>query len=193
LRNIDTEQQIKHVVNAYDQDPVRVRRQLAALFRNGQRIISTIIWHERLPLETKFEGIIVSSREGRLPSRQRANLESLLRDIYDVGFREIHIRLAQKGDRRCRTWSSWNQDLYDENYAFLKDVRSVAYGVFDRAQPKPNRDAPVITAEYVDLKFGWCVPISQSDSGEGQVRPSIEGGCIASADRGASSTGSSSQ
>ena len=118
------EGELKPVIGFYHLEQQTVREQLQTMYNNGQRRIALFIWHKNFSDSEISEygsvyGHIVSSNGGNLVPQQQENLRNLIIDIKNTGFEEIIVRFAPRVPNLPESWSTWNEDLYQQNLNFI--------------------------------------------------------------------------
>lgn len=103
-----------------------VRGQLQAMHDAGQRRIATGIVHLRAPaaqvVDGRFGGTLIDSTGGDLHPQIRSNLIQFLADIRSAGFVELLFRYFPQGDNTPYYWSSFSEDLFEENWQLIRNV-----------------------------------------------------------------------
>ncbi len=99
---------------------------LAAMRAAGLQTFRIFLYHEHGdPLNTN----VMSSSGGRLSEPFRTNLINLLTDIRTAGFLQVTLAFNPWGPNdpteRFSDGSTYDPSLFDENWAFIRDVRSL--------------------------------------------------------------------
>jgi hypothetical protein len=112
----------------YGKPGVRAEMQddLAAMRAAGLQTLRVFLYHEHGdPVNTN----VVSSSGGRLSEPFRKNLINLLMDIRTAGFLQVTLAFNPWGPNdpteRFSDGSTYDPSLFDENWAFIRDVRSL--------------------------------------------------------------------
>ncbi|WP_433788625.1 hypothetical protein [Actinoplanes sp. CA-252034] len=112
------------VVNSFHKAPDLIRSQLAAMRAAGQARLRVHIIHRHRP----DTGTAMDSTGGNISASNRQNLTDLLRAIDDAGFVEIQVAFMPIGDNAAYNWSSWNDDMYQENWNLIANLRPIIAG-----------------------------------------------------------------
>ena len=112
------------VVNSFHNAPDVIRGQLAAMRAAGQARLRVPIFHRRGP----DTGTVMNSTGGNLTAANRQNLTDLLRAIADAGFVEIQVSFHTIGGNGADTWQAWNEDLFQENWNLIYNLRPIIAG-----------------------------------------------------------------
>lgn len=144
------------------ENPEKVKAQLGKLYANGQRKISTVIWHA--PLTGRHEG---KSRLGYLVNSQgglRTDIETGLKAYFETvkqtGFSDVVVRFAPQGcahparwepDSKIKCPAGYSDEIADDNYGVIATVHRMLDDIF----------AGTDTARWYDLAVegvGWKEP-----------------------------------
>jgi hypothetical protein len=106
-----------HVPNVRSQ----VQSQLAQMHASGQHRLRINIFHGR-GLST---GTVMDSTGGNLSATHRTNLATFLADIKNAAFGEIEVAFHPIGLNEPLTWSQWKEDLYQENWNLIFNLRPI--------------------------------------------------------------------
>jgi hypothetical protein len=109
------------VTAAFDQAPTIIAYQLAGMKRAGQNRLSIGVYHHH----GAGDGTAMDSTDGRLPPRGQENLAGLLADIKQAGFAEVTVVVHPSDGNNPRTWSSWQDALYEENWQLIQSLHSI--------------------------------------------------------------------
>jgi hypothetical protein len=112
------------VVNSFHNAPDVIRSQLAAMRAAGQARLRVPIYHRHGP----DTGTVMDSTGGDLSASNRRNLTDLLRAIADAGFVEIQVSFMTIGENAPWTWSAWKEDIYQENWNLIYNLRPIIAG-----------------------------------------------------------------
>ncbi|MEU5780931.1 hypothetical protein [Micromonospora lupini] len=112
------------VVNSFHNAPDVIRSQLAAMRAAGQHRLRVHIIHRRRP----DTGTSMDSTGGNISASNRQNLTDLLRAIIDATFAEIQVTFMPIGENAAYNWSSWNEDIYQENWNLIANLRPIIAG-----------------------------------------------------------------
>ncbi|MDR6319890.1 hypothetical protein [Actinoplanes couchii] len=112
------------VVNSFHKAPDLIRSQLAAMRAAGQARLRVHIIH-RHRADT---GTCMDSTGGNISAANRQNLADLLRAIKDAGFVEIQVAFMPIGENAAYNWTSWNEDIYQENWRLIANLRPIIAG-----------------------------------------------------------------
>lgn len=110
------------VVDSYDKDPATIARQLAEMFTAGQRRLRIPVLHHHGP----DTGTVMDSTGGGLSPENLRNLRELLEAVRLAGFEAIEVALFPMDANDPRGWRAFDQSLYEENRAVVRQVREVA-------------------------------------------------------------------
>ncbi len=106
-----------------------VRAQLRAMRQAGQQRIATGLVHLRAPVgqavDGRYGGTLLDSTGGALHPRIRDNLVAFLRDIDRAGFSELLFRYFPQGDNTPIWWTSFSEDLFQENWQLIRSVEPI--------------------------------------------------------------------
>ena len=115
------------IATFHQQDKAVALEQLKAMHASGQRKISILIWHDHLTIKQLEEGGIyghvLASNGGALRPQHAQNLKDQLALVRGIGFNELIFRIAQQGSAWPEAWEEWNEELYQENKAFVFSTR----------------------------------------------------------------------
>lgn len=144
------------------ENPDKIKAQLAKLYANGQRKISTVIWHA--PLKGRHEG---KSRHGYLVNSQgglRDDIKKGLRTYFgavkQTGFSDVVVRFAPQGCAHAAQWvpnskikcpNGYSDAIEDDNYSVIATVHRMLDEIY----------AGTHTARWYDLGVegvGWKEP-----------------------------------
>lgn len=109
--------------------PRRIERQLAAMRAAGIESVRLIMWNTHDA--TGQDWGVVSSRTGRLTQPYRANFIRYLKNVRRDGFKRLTIAFGQYGPNEPIYYgpsgiaSGYDPALFSENWAFIRDVRSL--------------------------------------------------------------------
>ncbi|MFB9686796.1 hypothetical protein [Amycolatopsis plumensis] len=112
------------VIKNYGQAASTIDDQLTAMYLNGQRRLRVPIYHRRGP-ET---GTLMDSTGGNLMAQNRRNLADFLSSVRRVGFEEILVAFMPVGENAAHTWTEWREDVYQENWNLVHNLRSIVMG-----------------------------------------------------------------
>ena len=98
-----------------------VRQQLVSMYAAGQRRLRVPIFHAR-GLDS---GTIMNSQGGNLSEVNRANLSSFLADVKSTGYVELMFSMHPQSLNDPPTWTSWNEDYYQENWNLIVNLRPI--------------------------------------------------------------------
>jgi hypothetical protein len=116
------------IVPDYGNPGVRARMQedLPAMRAAGLQTFRIFLYHEH---GDPTNSNVVSSSGGRLSEQFRTNLINLLTDIRTAGFSQVTLAFNPWGPNdpteRFSDGSTYDTSLFDENWAFIRDVRSL--------------------------------------------------------------------
>lgn len=117
--------QVRPVIRLYHENPSLVRNQLQQMYNNGQRKIALFLWYTRTPQGVIHGHHAVTSNGGRLNSKHEQNLVNLLNDIKNTGFDTLYFRFGTQDQSHPHSWTSWNEELYQENKNFVFSTRDL--------------------------------------------------------------------
>ena len=108
----------------YDDRQVRkkVRSQLRAMYQEGQRRLRIPVFHMR---DSSTGKTILDSRGGEIGTSDAKKLQRLLTDIRIAGFEWIEVGFFPAGANVPFKWKQWHEDIYEENWQFIKSVRKI--------------------------------------------------------------------
>ena len=120
---------LRPVIGTYHLAPDTVKKQLAAMYNNGQRKIALDLWYSDFSrdfnlVDSPLYGHVVSATIGKLIPQHEQNLINLLNDIVNQGFNQIMFRFDTQGDSDPRGWTSWQEDLYLKNWSFVSSTKA---------------------------------------------------------------------
>ncbi|AHH94783.1 hypothetical protein GCM10010174_36630 [Kutzneria viridogrisea] len=113
-----------HVVNGFNRAPDIIRYQLGEMRKAGQSRLTIGIFHHRGP----DSGTIMDSTGGKLSDQNRRNLTDLLAAVKQAGFAEVAVAFNSLSPNSPSGWSSWQPDLYQENWQLIQDLHPVIAG-----------------------------------------------------------------
>ncbi|HVX42616.1 MAG TPA: hypothetical protein VHC49_01960, partial [Mycobacteriales bacterium] len=103
------------------------------------------------------DGTLMNSAGGKLTPKDHKNLADLLAEMKHIGFPEVVITMNPEG-ANLPTNTDYDPSTYDENFSFLKDIRSVAVAsgepytidLYDEGIPEndPNNPGQVNALNY---------------------------------------------
>ncbi|AHH97119.1 hypothetical protein KALB_3755 [Kutzneria albida DSM 43870] len=108
------------VINGFARGRDTITAQLAQMYRAGQRRLRIGVFHHRGP----DTGTIMDSTGGDLSPANRRNLADLLAAVRAAGFAEVEVAM-QPSDENHPDWSHWREDLYQENWNLVANLRPV--------------------------------------------------------------------
>jgi hypothetical protein len=109
------------VVDAFNKAPTIIAYQLAGLKRSGQNRLSIGVYHHH----GADNGTAMDSTGGRLPPQGQENLAGLLADVKQAGFAEITVVLHPSDGNDPRTWDTWQDALYEENWQLIQSLHPI--------------------------------------------------------------------
>jgi hypothetical protein len=109
------------VVAAFNKAPTIIAYQLAGMKRTGQNRLSIGVYHHH----GADDGTALDSTGGRLSPQDQQNLAGLLADVKAAGFAEITVALHPSDDNDPRSWSSWQDGLYQENWQLIQSLHPI--------------------------------------------------------------------
>lgn len=109
------------VISGYHRDPRRISERLRAMHAAGQRRLRIPVFHKHGP----DEGTFIDSTGGRMSDRSVAALAGLLAAVRATGFQEVEIGLFPGKQNSPKTWTRWEQGLYQENLGIVEHARAV--------------------------------------------------------------------
>lgn len=112
------------VVNSFDKASGTITAQLKQLAQAGQQRLRIPIYH-RHGADT---GTVMDSTGGNLSAQSRQNLTDLLGAVAAAGFGEIQVTFIPINENFAANWSSWNDDLYQENWSVIQNLRPIIAG-----------------------------------------------------------------
>lgn len=112
------------VVNTFDSARDTITSQLKQLAQAGQQRLRVLVYHHR----GADTGTAMDSTGGDLSARNRQNLTDLLGAVVAAGFAEIQVSFLPIGDNFAANWSAWNEDLYQENWNLIHNLRPIVAG-----------------------------------------------------------------
>ncbi len=144
------------------ENPEKVKAQLAKLYANGQRKISTVIWHAPLTGQHTGNGRFgyVVNSQGGLRGEVEAGLRAYFEAVKQTGFSDVAVRFAPQGCAHPARWvpgskiqcpSGYSEAIENENYSVIATVHRMLDQIFAGTQ----------TARWYDLAVegvGWKEP-----------------------------------
>jgi hypothetical protein len=109
------------VVNTFDTARDTITAQLKQLAEAGQQRLRVLVYHHR----GADTGTVMDSTGGDLSAQNRQNLTDLLAAVAAAGFGEIQVSFLPIGDNFAANWSAWNEDLYQENWNLVHNLRPI--------------------------------------------------------------------
>jgi hypothetical protein len=95
-----------------------IRAELAQMISSRQRRLRIGIFHGH-GFNT---GTVMDSTGGDLSPENRRNLSDLLTAAKAAGFTQVEVAFHPEGPA-VREWTRWRQDLYDENWSLIRNLR----------------------------------------------------------------------
>jgi hypothetical protein len=122
-----------------------VRLQLAAMRAAGIQTLRLLLWH--VTDATGLRWGIVSSNDGRLGERDRANLIHFLGDVRDAGFLQLTLAFAPEGNDAPippAPGNVWDPSRFEVNWRLIQEVRPLLkrYGPPSTRVDLINEEAP---------------------------------------------------
>lgn len=111
LKNFHTEREV-------------ITRQLRQMHENGQDRLIIGIFHGH----GLSSGTLLDSTGGDLPPQGRQNLHDLLAAVQRIGYAEVEVAFHVLGPNDPNGWTSWNEDLYQENWQLIQRMRPIVAG-----------------------------------------------------------------
>jgi hypothetical protein len=112
------------VIYNYDTAQSTIDGQLQTMHANSQARLRIPIYHAR-GLNT---GTIMDSTGGNLSPRFTANLTNFLASVRQQGFAEVEVGFFPQWVNDPSSWSAWNEDLYQENWNLIVNLRPIITG-----------------------------------------------------------------
>jgi len=134
------------VIPNYDTAAAEINQQLEAMFRNGQKRLRIPIYHGR----GIGGGTNMESRGGDLNPQCRENLQRLLATVQRIGFAEVIVGFFPQGLNQPARWTSFQPDLYEENWQVIVNVRrlivdaNIRYRIDLANEASPNPRQPIV-------------------------------------------------
>jgi len=136
INDFYNEGEVKPVVGYYHVCKDKVREQLEALNKSGQRKISLVLWFSHFDnslrkyqdYDFKMWRVVansVLSDGGKITPQQEDNLRNIIRDIRSIGFDSVFFRFAGQIQSDPTHPSFQQLDLYSENWNFIKNTREI--------------------------------------------------------------------
>lgn len=121
---------LRTVIGSYHEDPAAVRRQMEAMYADGQRKLAFMLWFDDFSRRPELEGRethghLVNAAGGRLLPVHRENIRQLLRLMTEVGYTELVFRFAARGEADPREWTEWDEARYLENWSVTVDTKAL--------------------------------------------------------------------
>jgi hypothetical protein len=151
------------IVYAYHKPGVRekAKQELAQMKRSGIKSTDLVIWHMHDFYDAPATWGVIPSNNKRVDEPYRTNLINYLQDVTDAGFERIMITMGPQWRNTPGHYQGpekYNPAFFDENWEFLKDVRSLVkqYGPKDSyfdllgegAPPNPDESRKQQMWEY---------------------------------------------
>jgi len=127
------------------------------MLSRGQKDLTLVLWFAPLSPtdgQDNVYGHIVNSSGGILPTQQRENIANLMQLIEAVGFGRLFFRFATQMGAHPFNWKTWNEEQYDQNWAFQTAVREIIYSSLNTSK--------------VTLMFDLCLETGGIHVGEAQ-------------------------
>lgn len=99
--------------------------QLKRLRESDQDVVSLVVWHMRMA-DGNVLGHVVASNGGVLAPAHEANVLAAIEDARALGFAQATLRFAPQGANDPAHWQTWNEDLYQENWNLIVNLREHA-------------------------------------------------------------------
>lgn len=134
------------IIANYDTAAPEIDRQLEAMYHSGQRRLRIPIYHGR----GIAGGTNMDSRGGDLTPRCRENFRRLLATIRRIGFSEIIVGFFPQGWNQPARWTSFQPDLYEENWQLIAKLRPlivashIRYHIDLANEASPNARQPIV-------------------------------------------------
>jgi hypothetical protein len=147
---------LRPVIGTYHLAPDTVKKQLAIMYKNGQRKIALDLWYSDFSrdfnlVDSPLYGHVVSATMGKLIPQHEENLINLLNDIVNQGFNQIMFRFDTQGDSDPRGWTSWQEDRYDNNWSFVSSTKAT---IQKTLQGKPIKVLFDLDGELAGISVG---------------------------------------
>jgi len=117
----------------------RIKRQLAAMRAAGIESLRLIMWNQHDPTGQTWG--VVPSATGRLVEPYRSNFIAYLKDVRAAGFKQLTIAFGTQGPNSPLLYgpsgitdSGYDPSLFEENWRFIQDVRSLVKKYSGRAE-----------------------------------------------------------
>jgi len=108
-----------------------IKRQLAAMRAAGIESLRLIMWNTHDAAGQAWG--VISSAAGRILEPYRSNFIAYLSDVRDAGFKRLTIAFSPQGPNSPLLYgptgitdSGYDPSLFDENWSFIREVRSLA-------------------------------------------------------------------
>ena len=134
------------IIANYDTSTPEIDGQLETMFRNGQRRLRIPIYHGR----GIAGGTNMESKGGDLTPQCRENLRRLLATVRRIGFSEIIIGFFPQGWNQPARWTSFQLDIYEENWQLIAHLRPlivaahIRYRIDLANEASPNARQPIV-------------------------------------------------
>jgi len=150
------------IATFHQQDKTEVLEQLKAMHASGQQKISILIWHDHIkPKDMKNDGVyghVLASNGGALRPQHAQNLKDQIAMVREIGFNELIFRFAQQGDAWPEVWKKWDEELYQENKAFIFSTRQLVSDAMKGSGMKLTFD---LGAELGGIEKGQITPYTE--------------------------------
>jgi hypothetical protein len=117
------------VLDNYAEQKAVIDGQLAAMYNAGQHSLRLMLFHYHAQpgsnLDPTGKGHTqIDSTGGRVAPEIEQNLAGFLRDVKAAGFVEIEISFAPQAGNNPYGWTSWQEDVFQENWGFIKSLHT---------------------------------------------------------------------
>lgn len=142
---------IDFVIPHYHEDPSAIRAQLQAMRASGQEQIALMLWFCELGDPGRIsQDHVVNMDTEVIPPPIQDNLENLLDDIVDAGYKGLVFRFGNQSTTHPVSWQTWDEDRYQRIRNFIFHGRDFVDSLVGRR---------------IDLMFDLGVEIGGEDGG----------------------------
>jgi hypothetical protein len=135
--SLTTEPDLRYVLTQFHINPKKVTSELKDFCINGQKKLGFTLWYQPSAKGDTYSPMpsVADSTGGKPTAKVESNINAVLKLVADTTnassgkcFEEIQFRFASMGPANPRNktkWSSWNENQYLENKAFIYYIRNL--------------------------------------------------------------------
>lgn len=101
-----------------------IERDLSEMASHGQKKVALMLWHMRRDDSQDCSGFLLRSNGGSLTPKVMENLIAFINIAKTLGFNEVQVRFAPMGKNWPKEWASWDEALFQENWAVIRSTVS---------------------------------------------------------------------